>query len=190
MRAMRRKKLGLAAAIIATGLMTVAPSATAVSVPAASPATACATVYWGSLTKTVSTHARSTSVDDVRTGRHACFDRLVIDLTGKKTGYTVKYVNALYAPGSGKKVTLRGGATLSITVNAPAYNSKGQPTYTPGATIRSLDYTTFRQLAYLGSFEGQTDWGLSTRARLPMRAFTLDGPGTGSRLVIDVAHHW
>ena len=66
MRAMRRKKLGLAAAIIATGLMTVAPSATAVSVPAASPATACATVYWGSLTKTVSTHARSTSVDDVR----------------------------------------------------------------------------------------------------------------------------
>jgi hypothetical protein len=25
---------------------------------------------------------------------------------------------------------------------------------------------------------------------LPYRAFTLDGPGDGSRLVVDVAHLW
>ena len=32
--------------------------------------------------------------------------------------------------------------------------------------------------------------GLGVRARLPMRAFVLDGPGDGTRLVIDVAHRW
>jgi hypothetical protein len=28
------------------------------------------------------------------------------------------------------------------------------------------------------------------RARLPFRVFVLRGPGSGSRLVIDVAHRW
>jgi hypothetical protein len=41
-----------------------------------------------------------------------------------------------------------------------------------------------------GSFEGQTQLGIGVRARLPFRVFSLDGPGTGSRLVIDVAHQW
>ena len=51
-------------------------------------------------------------------------------------------------------------------------------------------FSTFRQVAYGGSFERYTTIGLGIRARLPMRAFTLAGPGNGSRLVIDVAHHW
>ena len=166
-----------------------APAATAVTVPAASPATACATVYWGSQPKTVSTQS-STTVNNVRAGRHLCFDRLVVDLNGKNVGYSVKYVNNVYKLGSGQKVNLTGGAKLQITVHAAAYNSQGNPTYLPGPEKRTLNYSTFRQLAYLGSFEGQTEWGLSTRARLPMRAFVLDGPGQGSRLVVDVAHYW
>jgi hypothetical protein len=51
-------------------------------------------------------------------------------------------------------------------------------------------YRTFRQVAYAGSFEGQTTIGVGVRARLPFRVFTLAGPGSNSRLVIDVAHHW
>ncbi len=51
-------------------------------------------------------------------------------------------------------------------------------------------YTTFRQVAFAGSFEGQTTVGLGVRARLPFRAFVIAGPGDGSRLVIDVAHRW
>ena len=39
-----------------------------------------------------------------------------------------------------------------------------------------------------GSFEGQTTIGLGVRARLPFRVFVLAGPGSGSRLVVDVAH--
>jgi hypothetical protein len=35
-----------------------------------------------------------------------------------------------------------------------------------------------------------TKLGLGVRARLPFRVFTLAGPGSGTRLVIDVAHQW
>jgi hypothetical protein len=45
-------------------------------------------------------------------------------------------------------------------------------------------------VAWAGSFEGYTRIGLGVRGRLPFRVFTLDGPGAGSRIVIDVAHFW
>jgi hypothetical protein len=54
-------------------------------------------------------------------------------------------------------------------------------------------FRTFRQVAYAGSFEGQTTFGLGVRARLPFRVFVLAGsPGDrhGAMLVIDVAHRW
>ena len=54
-------------------------------------------------------------------------------------------------------------------------------------------YSTFRQVAWAGTFEGQTTLALGVRARLPFRVFTLDGvPNSGDtpRVVIDVAHRW
>lgn len=51
-------------------------------------------------------------------------------------------------------------------------------------------YTTFRDVRWAGSFEGMSTVGLGVRARLPFRAFVLAGPGSGSRLVVDVAHQW
>ena len=51
-------------------------------------------------------------------------------------------------------------------------------------------YRTLRQVAWAGSFEGQTSLGVGVRARLPFRVTVLDGPGTGSRVVLDVAHRW
>jgi len=55
---------------------------------------------------------------------------------------------------------------------------------------RVSGYRTFRQVAWAGSFEGSTTLGLGVRARLPFRVLQLPGPGTGSRVVIDVAHTW
>jgi hypothetical protein len=77
-------------------------------------------------------------------------------------------------------------------VRAPAYED-GDPTYDPQDPARLVDvggWSTFRQVAMAGSFEGQTTIGLGVRARLPMRAYRVDGPGHCQRLVIDVAHHW
>ena len=154
---------------------------------------------WGSLPE-ANNHVRSapttvpTAVTNVRAGRHACFDRIVVDLSGGTTGYDVRYVTNVYTDGAGVLVPLRGGAKLQIVVHAPSYNiDTGKMTYSPKnqKELASVNgYSTFRQVAYAGSFEGQTNLGLGVRARLPFRVFTLAGPGTGGRLVIDVAHHW
>lgn len=52
-------------------------------------------------------------------------------------------------------------------------------------------FRTFRQLAFGGSFEGNTTLGLGVRARLPFRVFVLPATTLGTqRLVVDVAHRW
>lgn len=159
------------------------------------PAAACPTVWWGSLTKS-SADATDRPITQVRTGRHACYDRLVVDLGrgSGSAGYRVSYVSAVYSEGRGAPVPVAGGATIQIVVRAPSYTiSTGAPTYQP-ADPRHLTnvtgYSSFRQLAWAGTFEGQTTIALGVRARLPMRVFTLPGAGGGQRLVIDVAHHW
>lgn len=150
-------------------------------------------IYWGSLAKSAGTYSSSASLTGVRTGEHSCYDRMVIDVRGDVRGYSVRYVDQVRAEGSGAVVPLRGGAKLAVVAKAPAYNSSGTATYQPKNTKELTNvsgYRTFRQLAWGGSFEGQTTVGLGVRARLPFRVFTLDGPGSGSRLVIDVAHRW
>lgn len=164
--------------------------------PGATAATAATTPYcgitWGSLAdRTVG--SSTATISNVRTGEHACYDRMVIDLKGEIKGYDVRYVSAVYTEGQGKRVPLTGAADLRIIVNAPAYNRYGTPTYNPANRlhVRNVsDYRTFEQVAFLGSFEGQSSMGLGVRARLPFRTFVLTGPGDTSRLVIDVAHRW
>ncbi|WP_067474858.1 AMIN-like domain-containing (lipo)protein [Nocardia amamiensis] len=150
------------------------------------------TATWGSLPKTSQTRSVAT-LTGVRAGRHECFDRLVFDIAGPVTGYHVGYVERVAMDGSGALVPLRGGAALSISLNAPAHDDAYNATYNPGdraelAGVR--DYRTFRQVAWAGSFEGQTTVGLGVRARLPFQVHTLTGPGSGSRIVVDVAHTW
>lgn len=163
----------------------------AVLVPAtAQPAPYCG-FYWGS-TPESSSGPGAGPLEDLRTGRHACFDRLVIDLDGDVVGYSVRY-DRVEALGTGDIIPLAGGADLEILVEAPAYDVDGLATYQPADPEHALDvsgHRTFRQVVWGSSFEGQSLIGLGVRGRLPMRAFVLDGPGDGSRLVVDVAHRW
>ncbi|MCM3661403.1 hypothetical protein M3148_10455 [Georgenia satyanarayanai] len=151
-------------------------------------------ISWGSLAKAQSPGSSLTSITGVRAGEHSCYDRMVIDVHGDVRGYSVRYVDQVYAEGSGARVPLRGGAKLEVVAHAPTYDPvTGRSTYTPSnrKELRNVSgYSTFRQIASGGSFEGQTTIGLGVRARLPFRVFVLDGPGSGSRLVIDVAHRW
>ncbi|WP_433660054.1 AMIN-like domain-containing (lipo)protein [Nocardia sp. CA-128927] len=159
--------------------------------PAAATPSYCGLV-WGSLDKT-SPAMTAAPITGIRSGQHECFDRLVVDVAGSGAGYRVGYVDAMTLDGSGKLVPLRGGAVLNVVILAPAHNDAGQETFRPGNRNELVDvagYQTFRQVAWGGTFEGQTTVGLGVRARLPMRVFTLDGPGGGSRVVVDVAHFW
>jgi hypothetical protein len=155
-------------------------------------------IRWGSLTKDSPTMTQA-PITGARTGRHRCFDRLVIDLGGMPAaGYSAYYSTGFYAEGSGAPLLVAGGAVITISTHAPASDAQGNPTVTwgPGTVIRRPDqfsaarFRTFRDLVFGGSYEGYSSFGLGVRARLPFRVFRLAGPDGGSRLVIDVAHRW
>jgi hypothetical protein len=182
---MKKIHAWLAAILLTAGLGLVTPSM-------ASAAPYCGQV-WGSLAKTNAAMSAA-SIFNVRTGQHTCFDRLVVDINGPAGGYNVQYVSVVTENARGGPVPLRGGAFLQVVVHANDYDiNTGLPTYrrsNKNELANVSGYQTFRQVAFAGSFEGYTDFGLGVRARLPFRFFTLAGPGTGSRLVIDVAHRW
>ena len=166
-------------ALALTGTATIAAAstnaATASTASTASTSTACSGITWGSLPKA--------------------------------DGF-VAYVPQVYTEGKGDVVTLRGGAKLKVVVTGEVLAVRtgrhecydrlvidrapnAQFTAQPGQEIANVTgYSTFREVAYGGTFEGYTTIGLGVRARLPMRAFTLPGPGNGDRFVVDVAHHW
>lgn len=181
--------------------LSLAPTATATTAAAPAPASSksattpeCA-VTWGSKLEFRKPYSRR-HVIDVRAGRHACFDRLVIDLDAagdEKPGYGVRYVRRVRADGSGRVVPVRGGARLQIWVNASTRDEDQQDTYRPDDRRELVDvdgFDTFRQVTFAGDFEGSTMIALGVRARLPMRVFRLPGEAEGHRLVIDVAHRW
>jgi hypothetical protein len=194
MRLRRTSTIALLAATLTTISLwaTVTSASGALTTVASTATTPYCGITWGSLTKSHTATSVAPLVN-VRAGRQDCYDRMVLDIRGHADGYRVEYVPEVYQDGSGAVVPLRGGAKLQIVAYAPAYDDNYGPTYEP-ANPRELvnvsDFTTFRQIAWAGSFEGQSTIGLGVRARLPFRVFTLDGPGTGSRLVIDVAHQW
>jgi len=189
--------VGLAGAAAIAPLTLVSPAAGArtAAVGASSAAATTKSPYcgltWGSTARTAS--ATSTSpLTGVRAGQHACFDRLVFDFRGNTDGYRVEYVSEVRQDGSGALVPLRGGAKLRIIAAGPAYDSAGA-TYVPAQSSEMVNvsgWQTFRQVAWAGSFEGQSTVGLGVRARLPFRVLHLTGADGTSRLVVDVAHRW
>ena len=146
---------------------------------------------WGSLPKSVETVSQG-AIDNLRAGRHACYDRLVVDIDDGTAGVTVRYVDELSADaegllagleliedGRGGTVAVRGGAVLEVRVHTPALDQNGNITYLPDDRSEAVNvqgFSTLRQVVFLGSFEGDTQLGLGVRARLPVRTFVLDGP--------------
>ena len=174
--------------VLAVAMGVVAPvGAEGIAVAASTAAPYCG-ITWGSLDKSADPHLGAGPVTNIRAGRHDCFDRLVLDINGPAATYTAGYVDAVYEDASGAQVPLRGGAFLHIVVIAYSYTSKVPANRTDVVDV--ADWQTFRQVALVGNFESHYSVGLGVRARLPFRVFTLDGPGNGSRLVVDVAHQW
>ncbi|WP_345700335.1 AMIN-like domain-containing (lipo)protein [Kitasatospora terrestris] len=190
-----RRLLVVSMALAVTGAGAVAaPAAFSAPAPAAAAATVSCPVGWGSLPED-RTGDPLQPLTGVRTGRHDCYDRIVLDVPGssaaRPVGYHVRYVPALVQDGSGAIVPVAGGAILEIVAEAPAYDpATGAVTYPAlaGQPLPGVDltgYRTLRDAKFGGSFEGRTQLGIGVRARLPFRVFPLDG-----RLVVDVAHSW
>jgi len=167
------------AAIAAGAALIAAPAASGVGAATAAPYCG---ITWGSLAKT-SAPLTGGRVQGVRAGRHACFDRLVLDMTGRAPGFDVRYVATVRSDGSGFPVPVAGGARLAVVAHKGATSVPTMPSV--------AGFATFREVKWAGSFEGYTTIALGIRARLPHRVFTLYDPSTNhSRLVVDIAHHW
>jgi hypothetical protein len=188
---MRRRRLTAALAAVSCTLLL------AGATPAAAHTPYCG-INWGSLAKSAPAMTGA-PITGARVGTHGCYDRLVIDLGETPAGgYDVRYVDGLYNEDTGERVSVAGGATLMVTARAPAYGVDGRTTVpwrwaTHIVTPKQFStggFPTFRDLVYAGTYEGETQFALGVRARLPFRVFSLAGPGDSSRLVIDVAHKW
>ena len=182
-----RRKAALLAAVALSATLVAGGATTAAAT------TSYCGITWGSLLKS-DTRMTPAPVVNARIGQQTCYDRLVIDVSGTPApGYFVRYTDGFHQPGSGWPMPVAGGAVLTITALAPGYDANYNSTvpWPTGAHIATpTTFQTFRDLVYGGSFEGESTFGLGVRARLPFRVFTLAGPGSGTRLVIDVAHRW
>jgi hypothetical protein len=178
-----KKTVVAGAATILTGL---SAALVALPGPAVAAATATCSTHWGTGTRDKAQLVQN-RVRDLRVGRHACFDRLVVDLgVGRLPGYHVGYVRAFHAEGSGKLVPASGHAKLLVNVHAPAAAS-----FAAGNRhlVGVVGFTQFRQVAGLGSFEGVTSIGVGLQATAPFRVLEFRTASHQVELVIDVAHH-
>lgn len=148
-------------------------------------------VTWGSLAK-AQERMSTAPLTDVRAGQHDCFDRVVFDFGGTATGYRVEYADQVLSEGKGDPLTIAGGAKLRVVLLEPAYDiNTGASTYPYSGHVANVaGFQTLRDVVDGGSFEGYTTFGVGVRARLPFQVYTLAGPGTSSRIVLDIAHHW
>jgi hypothetical protein len=179
-------------ATILAGLAVMLSTLGVVTVGTAEAATPYCGIRWGSGARAGGT-ASDHPLGSVRTGRHECFDRVVFELDGPADGYEAGYVPALVTDGEGRRLRVAGGAILQVHLKANVFDQLGHQHYTrlPGDHVAKVGgYRTLRDVVYAGCFEGRTTFGVGTRARLPFRVFRLNGPGSHSRIVVDVAHRW
>ncbi|MDQ6797448.1 MAG: hypothetical protein M3011_05385 [Actinomycetota bacterium] len=166
---------------------------------AASAGTASATtpfcgITWGSLPKAGGALHQAPLVT-TRTGQHPCYDRLVFEFDGNADGYRTEYASEVYTEGQGLALSgqTAGGALIKVVLLEPTTDLSGQGTYANpvGGHVANVGgYQTLRDVVFGGSFEGYTTFAVGVRARLPFRVFVLSGPGSHTRIVLDVAHRW
>jgi len=120
------------------------------------------------------------SLTNIRVGRHATFDRVVLDFSGPvPASFRGTWVSTLIADASGERVPLPGQRFVSVVMR-PA---SAWPTYRGPKTFTTPQLRNVRAVAVTGDFEAVLSIGLGVRHRTWLHVFTLPNP---SRLVIDV----
>lgn len=181
----------MVAVAIATAILVALTAASSVEAAPRAQAAACST-NWGSQTKAGGL-LHTPALLDARAGQHTCYDRIVFEYAGLATGYRIGYAAQVYAEGSGLPLGpyTAGGALISVSLRNPAYDGAGHTTYhhsTGDHVVNVVGFRTLRDLVYGGSFEGFTQFAVGVRARLPFRVSKVAGPGTHTRIVVDIAH--
>ena len=127
-------------------------------------------------------------VVNLRVGEHKSFDRVVIDLRGKMTGYNVRFVKHLNYDGTGDPVPLKGKRFVLVVLNpASAHDQAGNGLY-QGPRLQQYGLASLRGVAFTGDYEGYVSFGVSLTHKAPFRVTELKDPNGPDRLVIDFKH--
>jgi hypothetical protein len=122
---------------------------------------------------------------DLRVSEHARFDRLVIDVEGRRPSFRIRYADRLTFDGSGDPVPLKGRAKLALRIEpARAHGRNGGNVY-DGPRLQQYQLPMLRGVAFTGDFEGVVSFGFTARRKDGYRVFTLTNP---SRIVVDLKH--
>jgi len=125
------------------------------------------------------------TVRAIRIGPHTGFDRVVFEVGGKGTpGWDVHYVDSAVSPGSGKPVSVRGGAVLQVSVTGAGYPyDTGVTEYAGRGPLTAPGTKAVTEVVFDQTFEGTTSAFIGTTARMPFRVYRLVSP---TRIVVEV----
>jgi hypothetical protein len=150
---------------------------------------ACATVVTGAVFVPVANAAGSPATGqgliNSRVGRHATYDRIVLDFHGPvPRSFHAAWVPVLHSDPSGKRVVLPGSTFVDVTVAGTSqFDVLGHRLYRGSTNFRTPALRNVRAVAIIGDFERVLNVGIGVRHRTWVHLFTLTGP---SRLVIDI----
>lgn len=122
---------------------------------------------------------------EVRTGRHASYDRVVFEFEGRAVpGYRIEYVDKPVSCGAGDIVRVAGKRFLVVQIMpANAHNESGASTI--ANREQSPNLAMLKGLKLICDFEADVSWALGVNEKSGYRVLELINP---VRLVVDVAH--
>ena len=138
----------------------------------------------GIITKKRDTQAPSRLID-VRSARHAGFDRVVFEFDGAVPGDHLEYVdNPVRRCGSGDPTAVAGDGWLEVRLTpADAHDTEGKALI--AVRERQLDHAVLKELEQTCYFEAHVTWVLGLASPNHFRVLELSAP---PRLVVDVKH--
>lgn len=125
-------------------------------------------------------------LQDVRSGKHPGFDRVVFEFDSGVPGYHLEYIDQpVRACGSGKVTPVAGDGWLEVRMTpAHAHTEAGEPTIREREMAAGLPVV--REIQRTCDFEGTVTYVLGTSTPNRYRVLELKEP---ARLIVDVLHH-
>lgn len=122
------------------------------------------------------------TLTDIRTGVHAGYDRIVLDVGGSgRPGWDVRYVPVAQGQASGLDVEVAGTAVLEVMLSHTGYPDDTGVAFYDGPRRLATGGTSTTEVVLDSAFEGTTQLFVGTDGERPFRVRWLDG-----RVVIDV----
>ncbi|MGZ4655223.1 AMIN-like domain-containing (lipo)protein [Oryzihumus sp.] len=169
------------------------PSASATAIPTATPTPSPGCTPFGSTAAKGSTLRPGEQLSGItgsslRTARHPCFDRVVLEFRGPGLipGWYATYTNVLRGEQTGEPITpaLKGNAFIDVTFGA-WYTGEpvGRPAFSGPQQLLPVGYPALREVRILDGFEGVSRLGIGVDQKRPFQVAWLKDP---YRMVVDI----